>query len=99
MLVEIAESGPFPATKCVIGERDGNGEVYAHHPHLHTVHEVAGSVAVTRENRNAVSIFMFRRKAYRFFIVLRPNDREDRSEDFLFVDAHVRPDLVEQASP
>jgi hypothetical protein len=99
MLVEIAEAGPLPATKCMVGERHGNSEVYAHHPHLHTVHEVAGSVAVARKDRDPISIFVFRRQTHRFFIVLRPYHREDRPEDFLLVDAHVRLDLVEQATP
>ena len=61
MLVEIAEAGPLPATKCMVGERHGNSEVYAYHPYLHAVNEIAGGVAVAREDRDSVSIFVFRR--------------------------------------
>src|SRR5262245_65305892 len=61
VLVEIAETRPLPATKRVVGERDRNSEVYAYHPYLHAVDEIAGGVAVAREDRNSVSIFMFRR--------------------------------------
>src|SRR4030095_1196452 len=98
MLVEIAEARPLPATKRVVGERDRNSEVYAYHPYLHAVDEIAGGVAVAREDRNSVSVFMFRRQTHGFFVVLRPYHRKNRPEDFLFVDPHVRLDLVEQAA-
>src|SRR5262245_52976729 len=74
VLVEVAETGPLPATKCMVGERDGNSEVYAHHSHLDAIDEIACSVAVAREDRYSVSIFMLGRKTHRLFIVLRPHD-------------------------
>src|SRR5262245_9924226 len=98
MLVNIAEAGPLPSTKCMIGERNGNSEVYAHQPHMLVVYENAGSVAIAREDRHSVSIFVFRRQTHGFFVVLHPYHREDRAEDFFFVDAHVRLDVVEQAT-
>jgi hypothetical protein len=75
MLVEIAETGPLPATKRVVGERDRNSEVYAYHPYLHAVDEIAGSVAVAREDRDSVSIFVFGGKTHGFFVVLSPDHR------------------------
>src|SRR5437773_8643112 len=58
VLVEIAEAGALPAAEGVIGERHRNREVHADHADLYAAGEVARGIAVTREDRNAVAVFV-----------------------------------------
>src|SRR5689334_21913054 len=74
MLVEVAETGAFPAAEGMISERDRDGEIHPDHSNLNAVDEIARRIAVTGEYGDAVSIFVFGRKAHGFFIVFRAHD-------------------------
>ena len=98
MLVEIAEARSLPATEGVIGDRNRDRHIDTDHADLHAAGEIAGSITVTGEDRNAVAIFMIVRQSQRFLVVLGAHDRENRTEDFFLVDAHVFGHVVEQAT-
>ena len=98
MLVEVAESGAFPAAEGVIGDRHGDRHVHADHAHLHARGEIARRVAVAGEYGDAVAIFVIVAELQGVFIGIRAHHRQDRAEDLFLVDAHVRRHMVEEAA-
>src|SRR4029077_1883253 len=82
----------------MIGERNRNREVHAHHANLYAVDEITRGVTVPREDCDTIAVFMFGGKSYRFFVVVRSDDRKHRAENFLLVDTHIRRHAVEQAA-
>ena len=82
----------------MVGKRNRDRNVDADHADVDAAGEVAGRVAVTGVDRDAVAIFVLHRKVEGFLVVLGANDGQDRAEDFGLVDFHVRRDVVEQAA-
>src|SRR5579859_5843873 len=56
VLVEVPEARGFPAAEGVVRDRHGDGHVDADHAHLDSAREVAGRIAVAREDRHAVTV-------------------------------------------
>src|SRR6266550_3469826 len=98
MLVEVAKTRALPAAKRVIGQRNGDREVHADHADLHAAGKIACGVAIAREDRNAVAVFVLGGKPHGFFVVLRAHHREHRPKNLFLVDTHVRLHVVEQAA-
>src|SRR5208337_1576723 len=98
VLVEVAEAGALPAAEGVIGDRHRDRHVDADHADLDAAGEVARRVAVAREDRDAVPVFMVVTEAERFRIVVRAHDRQHGAKNLFLVDAHVLGDMVEEAA-
>ena len=58
MLIEIAEDRPLPTAEGVIGERRRNRHIDTNHSDLNPGREVARDRAVSRENRDAITVFV-----------------------------------------
>jgi len=82
----------------VVGEGHWNGEIHADHADLYAIDEIAGRITISREDRNAVSILVFRWQPDGFLIVFCAHDRQNGSENLFLVDSHVRLDVIEQTA-
>ena len=96
MLVEVTETGALPAAKGVVRHRNWDRHVDADHPDLNAGHEVAGGVAVAREDGNAVAVLVLRRQGQRLLVGVGADDAQHRAEDLVGVDRHVGRHVVEQ---
>src|ERR1700722_18509563 len=99
VLVEITETGPFPATKRVVAHRDGNGHVDPDHADLHPGNEIARGVAVAGEDRHPVAVLVLASQTQSLVIVVGTDDAEHGTEDLIGVDRHIAGDMVEQRGP
>ena len=86
MNVMIAEKRALPATKRVVGNGNRDRDIDAHHADLGATDEIMSRIAVTGEDGGAVPIFVVVDHPDRRFIVVRPNNGEDRPENLVLVD-------------
>src|SRR5438067_136974 len=91
----VAEQRALPAAKAVERHRHRDRHVDADHADLHAAGEFARGIAVTREDRDAVAVFVVARELGRLVERIRAHDRQYRAEDLLLVDAHLGLDVVE----
>ncbi len=77
VLVEVTEGGGLPAAEGMIGQRHRDRHVDADHADIDARGEVAGGVAVTGVDGNAVAIFVAHRQGERILVFLRPHHRQD----------------------
>jgi len=49
----------LPSTKAMEGHGNGDGNVYANHAHLNTMRKFSRYLSIAREDRSAITIFMF----------------------------------------
>ncbi|MDT4866016.1 hypothetical protein FQZ97_1008490 [compost metagenome] len=98
MLVEVTEARSLPATEGVVSNRNRDRHVDTDHANLNAACKIARCITVAGEDSNAIAEFMFIRQSQCFLVGLGANDRKNRTEDFFLIDAHVRRDIVEQAT-
>ena len=80
----------------MIGDRNRDRHVDADHADLDAVGEGARRIAVAREDRGAVAVFVRVDEIGRFIVVRGANDGEHRPEDLFSIDRHVARDAIEQ---
>src|SRR5215217_102725 len=78
--VGVAEQRCLPAAEAVVGDRDGDGDVHAHHPAVGVELELAGGAAVAREDGGAVAVRVVVHQADGVVIALDPYHAEHRAE-------------------
>src|ERR1700730_10161468 len=94
----VAKEGALPAAKAVERHRHRDRHIDADHADLDAVRKFARSVAVTREDRRSVAVFVVVDELGGGIEIRGAHDREHRPEDFFLVDPHLRRHLVEEAA-
>ena len=97
--VGVAEQGGLPPAEGVVGDRDRDRHVDPDHPHPHLGLERAGRAAVAGEDRGAVRVRVLVDQPQALLEGVHAHHAEHRPEDLVPVDAHLRPDPVEQGRP
>src|SRR5689334_20792949 len=67
ILSDVAKARALPAAEAVVGDGHGDRHVDPDHSDIDSGRELAGRMAVAREDRDAVAILMARREAEGFF--------------------------------
>ena len=98
MLVQIAEGRSLPAAKGVVGDRNRDRHVDTDHADLDARGEIAGRVAVTGEDGNAVTHLVVVGELDGVLVGRRTHHRQNGAEDLFLVDAHVGGHMVEQTT-
>src|SRR3546814_8428620 len=75
----------LPAAEGMIGDRHRDRHVDAHHAHFDRTRELAGGVAVAREDGDAVAILVRRGQFHRFGESSHADDLEHRPENLLLI--------------
>src|SRR5437868_4439147 len=96
VFLALSSTGALPAAEAVIANRHRNRHVDADHADIDAGGEFARGVAVAGEDRDAVAIFVLRRKPHRFLEILRPDHLQDRPENLVLVGLHVGRDPIEE---
>src|SRR5690606_27265781 len=97
--VQRAEDRAFPAAETVERHRHRNRYVDADHAGLDTMRELARGAAVAGEHGGPVAVFVRVDEAQRSVEICHADHAQHRADNLFPIDAHVRSDLVEQASP
>src|SRR5262249_60891575 len=93
------EEGVLPAAEGEVGDRRRDPDVDADVPDLGAVAELARGLAVLGEDRRRVAVGQAVDDGQRVVEMVYRDDPEDRSEDLLLRDGHVRAELVEDGRP
>src|ERR1700761_6381017 len=94
--VVIAHQALFPSTEAMEGHRHGNGNIHANHSYLNTMRKFSRYLSIPREDRGAITIFMFVNQLQCAGKIGDANHAEHRSEDLFLIDTHGRRDAIEQ---
>src|SRR3954447_3188599 len=95
--IVITEQGTLPAAEAVERDRDRDRYVDADHADLHARGELACGIAIAREDRDPVAVFMRIDQLEGLIEIGYAHDRQHRPEDLFAIDAHAGLHVVEQA--
>src|SRR5262245_3039780 len=96
MLVDVAECRALPAAEGVIGDRNRDRYVDADHADVDALGELAGGVAVAREDGDAIAVLMLGRETQRVVEGFGANHLQNWAENLFVVALHLRSHPVEQ---
>ena len=94
--MQVTEERGFPSAEAVLGDRDGDRNIDAHHAHFDVELKLPGRASIPRENRGAVAVGILIDDAKRLIVGSGANNAEDRPEDFVLIAAHARFDAIQQ---
>jgi hypothetical protein len=98
VLVEVAEARALPAAEGVVGQRHRDRHVDADHADIDLRLAKSRAASPSRVKIATPLPYSCSLAAERLLVVFGAHHREDRAEDLLLVDAHVRRHVVEQAA-
>ena len=96
MLVQIAKDRLFPSTKGVVGKWHWNRDIDPDHADINPVGEITRGIAIAGKDRSTIAVFMVNCQIDCFFIASGTYCAQNWSEDFLFIDVHIRCNTVKQ---
>src|ERR1700738_5036050 len=98
MHVVISKDRSFPAAKRVKSHRNRDRYIYPNHSHFDLFDERPGCCAVMRINGGAISVLVFIDELKSRSRIVNAHHTENRAKNFLSINPHWRPYIVEQAA-
>jgi len=98
MHVVVSERPNLPFAKRVKCHWDRDRQVDANPAYQDLVGELTCRIAITDEDRGAVTILILIDQASRCLVIGRPRHSQDRAKDLFLIDRHLRANTVKQAA-
>src|SRR5690606_24794237 len=94
--MHVTKQAGFPAAEAMPGHGHGDGNVNTHHANFNATAELARHAAIAGKQADAISVLVAIDQLYGIGKATDAHARQHGAEDFIFVDAHFRRDVIEQ---